>query len=337
MNHRDILKLHAQREDCKEKKYEDQGPGKNHRGDRIIHRIAISFISLSFSSMSCCQSCSPILGGPTMKRGREKRFIYSNDEPLSPGSSARTPASYARQVSIATTVASVSTDAGEEFSTEEIEGLPAFTRDLLTRASCIGSYFDDYVMKQVLFLPCVEDEIARTPSFRRRSRFAKAIADAEDRGIVERAGPLGYQFRRSSLSRAFYDRLPRETREEVHLEIGRVMKKGLRRRSGGRHSFCLNRQGGNNGCKLFNCSPTEMTKFVQRYFENAAEQLERGKGLVSTQEELVEISSLNERAAALSFGGKSNRRRVTCAASDVGAMRRERKGSLRGLLRMRTG
>jgi predicted ATPase len=181
----------------------------------------------------------------------------------------------------------------DELLTIEINALPPFTRDALIRASCIGCYFDMFIMKTSLLLACIDDEVTKQASFRRQTSLSDAISLAVDMNIVEEVGKLGYRFVHDSLWKAFYNMVPDESRELLHLEIGRVMKKRLH----------PSRREVPSGASMRNInvgvSDQEMNSFVNQYLFSTVDQLNRGKDLITSQPEVVELFMMNVKAAKL--------------------------------------
>ncbi|KAL9179687.1 hypothetical protein ACHAXT_008977 [Thalassiosira profunda] len=186
----------------------------------------------------------------------------------------------------------------EDLLSIEIRALPPFTRDALIRASCIGLYFDDFVLKQAILLPCIDDEVTKLASFRRQSCLSEGLVVAQRMGLVEEMGSLGYRFVHDSMWKAFYSMLSTDNREMLHLEIGRVMKKRLQPPSQdnpNRRSSTRTPQTNTIGV-----TTRDMDSFVNRYLCSTVDQFNRAGTDHMSSAEVVELLLMNIRAAELS-------------------------------------
>lgn len=129
-------------------------------------------------------------------------------------------------------------------------------------------------------------------SFESLSMFRSALESAVAGGFLYENGKLGYQFCHDKVRRAAYDLIDEQTRPMYHLAIGRLMvqnasptkRKKRRQRSSAKQSVGM-------------VSRDDISKFVERQLFVAVDQLNRGRELIVDEEELVQLVSLNLRAA----------------------------------------
>ena len=189
----------------------------------------------------------------------------------------------------------------DDLLTIEINCLPPLARDFLVRASCIGYYFDDVILKEAIMVSCIDDEVTKVPPFQRQRAMTEAIQLAKGMGLVEEVGQQGYyRFIHDCLWKSFYSTMPQASQNVIHLEIGRAMKRRLRL---GHQSINIKSKSPRarfvvDGVSLNGVNKDDLG-VVDRYLCSTVDQLNKGKALMS-QQETIELLMMNIKAAELS-------------------------------------
>ena len=179
---------------------------------------------------------------------------------------------------------------------------------LLKVTAALGMYADEYSLNLIIRSgvygkledtdKSVKDSSSTfftTPQVNMKATLNEAVA----KGFIIRNGKLGFKFTHDKVYQMAYSLLSGQA-EKLHLEIGRLMYKnatkapppGAKPRRSNKLAFGL-------------ISEKELTHFMERQLFVAADQMNRGHGLIIDENEVVSLLKLNIKAADYAFNAAS--------------------------------
>lgn len=176
---------------------------------------------------------------------------------------------------------------------DELTRVTCETRDLLTRAAMLGFYFDTFTMQIATSQKIqIDDSFAKVPSFQVDLVTKTSLKESEELGFIEKIGSVGHQFCHDQLWSIAYEALQEETRNRLHLQIGRALVKIASPSSNKKSSTSKS-----NKKKCLGLTEDDMNSFLDRQLFVAVSQFNKGKHLIDDPIEKKYLISLNLQAA----------------------------------------